>query len=136
MQIKVFKFTKTSLFNEIKNKIPLLLLPIAMQSQTAPCGWRRFLQEKRIKKRIYIKKFQTRRREFVPHFFTFHYYLLLSKNRHIKFKWRVNSEEVISKNPYTIVYGFLELEMGLEPTTCWLRISCATNCATPAWYSK
>ena len=44
-----------------------------------------------------IKKIQTRRREFAPYFFTFHYYLLLSKNQHIKFKWRVKSEKVISK---------------------------------------
>ena len=28
---------------------------------------------------------------------------------------------------------FLELEMGLEPTTYWLRINCATNCATLAY---
>ena len=28
----------------------------------------------------------------------------------------------------------MELEMGLEPTTYWLRINCATNCATPANY--
>ena len=28
---------------------------------------------------ISLKKFQTRQSEFVPHFFTFHYYFLLSK---------------------------------------------------------
>ena len=29
---------------------------------------------------------------------------------------------------------FLELVMWLEHTTCWLRISCTTDCATPAYW--
>ena len=28
----------------------------------------------------------------------------------------------------------MELAVGLEPTTYWLQVSCAANCATPAYY--
>ena len=42
-----------------------------------------------------LKKFQIHQSEFAPHFFAFHYYLLLSeKSAH---KIQVNSEKVISK---------------------------------------
>ena len=30
----------------------------------------------------------------------------------------------------------LELAIGLEPTTCWLQISCSTNWAMPAWVKR
>ena len=29
---------------------------------------------------------------------------------------------------------FMELVIGLEPTTCWLQVSCSTNWAIPAYY--
>ena len=47
--------------------------------------------------------------------------------------FRVPSHSFIStkKTPLTGAF-FVELEMGLEPTTYWLRINCATNCATLA----
>ena len=30
----------------------------------------------------------------------------------------------------------LELAIGLEPTTCWLQISCSTSWAMPAWVKR
>ena len=46
-----------------------------------------------------------------------------------------NSENVSSVFCIFFVFLFLELLIGLEPTTYWLQISCSTNWATVAFIS-
>ena len=38
----------------------------------------------------------------------------------------------LSISPNKKVFKTVELDMGLEPATCWLQISCSTNWANPA----
>ena len=89
------------------------------------------MQDVSICKTKYLKKFKIALASLylTSSLFTLTYYFPKICIVLFKEQWTVNSEEVISKNPYTIVYGFLAPQVGLEPTTLRLTAACSANWA-------
>ena len=55
-------------------------------------------------------------------------------SNHRKLSWQIYSLLPLATREPTHIFNCLELVNGIEPSTCWLQISCSAYWATPARY--